>query len=508
MLDNDQLAYGFRNRAGANPAERSLITPERSQKLDLLIHLLANLRQALIVCGPEGIGKTTLLQSLQAGRSDQWRIYLLNASPSLSFETIVINLGNFLNLGNSSYGFDLSSLRAYCEKQKVVLILDDAGQLVPGLIGELLDFSESLPGLRLVFSMTYDEFHIKGATDRGVEECHLIELPPLNLKQCGEYLQNLSAQPGAVISFNAVTDSLVADLYRDTHGIPGKLLAGLPQFNRKQKRKSSRSGLWLGVAIICLAAGWTVYSLLPSIPGFNKLSKAGPESLTVAHEPAPANTGKVEAVLPEVQTIGPAAVAPQNFGLTANPDETETAVPTMPAVNSLLTETKAVEAVKPASPAPPVAEAGAIQSVAVFPESSKAPDKAELPVVAAAAHSSAAPQAPEQPINKAQSAKPEKPFANGGDQEWIMSQPAGNYTLQIMVLSNKLAVSRFLKKFADYQDSLKYYTINNNDQEKYVLIYGSFPTAAEARQYKTMLPNEFKQALETRFRAVQKESRR
>ena len=88
-----------------------------------------------------------------------------------------------------------------------------------------------------------------------------------------------------------------------------------------------------------------------------------------------------------------------------------------------------------------------------------------------------------------------------------MAQPSGNYTLQIMVLSNKAAADRFLKKYAEYGDSLKYYTIGKNDQEKYVLIYGSFSSLSEAAKQKAAMPAEFNRGLEKRFKFIQKESR-
>lgn len=111
-------------------------------------------------------------------------------------------------------------------------------------------------------------------------------------------------------------------------------------------------------------------------------------------------------------------------------------------------------------------------------------------------------------------AKPtEKPTAgktgtDGGDLDWIMSQPASNYTVQIMVLSNKQGVSRFLKKYAEYRDSLKYYSIGKEGQERYVLIYGSFPSSIDALNNKSDMPNEFNQGLVKRFNVIQKESRR
>lgn len=89
-----------------------------------------------------------------------------------------------------------------------------------------------------------------------------------------------------------------------------------------------------------------------------------------------------------------------------------------------------------------------------------------------------------------------------------MAQPANNFTLQVMTLSNKDAVRRFMKKYAEYGESLRHYSVNNGDQEKFILIYGSFESIAEAKRYKEIMPEEFKRALEKRFRVVQKESHR
>ena len=98
--------------------------------------------------------------------------------------------------------------------------------------------------------------------------------------------------------------------------------------------------------------------------------------------------------------------------------------------------------------------------------------------------------------------------ASANENDWIMAQPAKNYTLQVMTLSTKEAALRFMKKYADYGEALKYYALGKTGQEKFVVIYGSFESAAEARQYKEVMPGEFKKAMEKSFKAVQKESRR
>ncbi|QSB01073.1 AAA family ATPase [Methylomonas sp. EFPC1] len=546
MLDNDDLTYSYQKRSVANNAERTLITLERSQKLDLLLHLLANLQQSLIVCGPEGIGKTTLLETVRQNRKDMWEVVLLPASPDSSFESLINDLLRGLNIAKGS-AFDLSALRDKCARQKVVLLIDDAGNLVPGLMTMLIEFADSLPGLRLVLAMNHDQFHIKSGTDKLVEECHFIELPPLSKKQCGEYLQNLSAQPGAVVSFNAISDSLIEDLYRASNGIPGKILAQLPKFAHSQSHKRSKLGLWLAIAGVLAGAGYALKSLLPpdlvtgqiagnlpiAVPT-ESVDKAATEN-TSAPQPTPTPT--VETVL------APPQIAPPPEPKAPEPSPTIVSAALSPANNTVESSRALIEAEatgqaplrsadtesinnsttpSPKLPNKPSSEAistqPSTQSIAADkqtapakgpnPEQAKPEQQAEKPSPANAAPAEEiAPVAVPTPAKPVEH-KPAKPAFEGSDQDWIMAQPANNFTLQVMVLSTKDAALRFQKKYADYRDGLKFYPIKQGEQEKYVVIYGSFQSAAEAIQLKAVMPGEFKQAMEKRFRAVQKESRR
>lgn len=519
MLDNDNLTYSYQKRIvnnDARQAERALITLERSQKLDLLIHLLTNLQQSLLVCGPTGIGKTTLLQTLHDTRKEVWQLCLLPGSSALSFESIINQLSQFLNLSGSGIHFDLSSLRAFCAKQKVVLLIDDAGELMPGLIGELVDFAESLPGLRLVLAMTHEQFHQQSATDKALDGCHLLELPPLTQKQCLEYLQNLSAQPGALLSFNAVTDALVEELYRQTQGVPGKILAELPKFEHYQAQQSRRLGLWFGLLIIVAAAGFVAEKWLPS----DRLASSTSTLAEVSPQTAPSSTAPVETTPPTIEAMLPIKLPElQPPSPPVEPATINTTLPTAATEAAVVPQTPPIaESIPPFDPAElkrslnsaetkveassnGTAENPVLNSTAVTPPSPVLPASKE-----AAPTESAPPKAQPTVEKKPLPAKPAS-NANLDDLEWIKAQPANHYTLQVMVLSSKASVLRFLRKYADYRGDLKYYSIGNEGEEKYVLIYGSFPTAIEASKIKAALPAEFNRGLEKRFRAIHKESR-
>lgn len=490
MLDNDEFTYSYqKSRAHAvhsKQSERALITVDRSQKLDLLIHLLTNLQQPLIVCGPEGIGKTTLFKTLEECQKEIWPICFLQGSSVLSFEAVVTHLSRFLNLSNASVTFDLSSLRAFCEKQKVILIIDDAEDLMPGLIGEIMDFANSLSGLRLVLSMSNDAFQAKISTDSAVNDCHVIEIPPLSQRQCLEYLQNLSAQPGTQLSFSAITDALVEDLYQETQGIPGQLLAQLPRLDQHQNTKNPRYGLWIGIIATITAAGFAAKSMLPSTAFEDLFSQQTVKPTSTQTQPAtvakdaennrlpPASDFVSAPLLTAVMPMSaetPAAAAKDETVIENDTAPTEVAQPA--AMDQQRVEPKAIE-----QPAPETAKAESPEASTPIPE-----------------------EKPAQPA-------PAKTESSDDDLEWIMAQPGNNYTVQLMTLSNKASAIRFIKRNAAYSDNLKYYAIGKSGQERYVIIYGSFLSAIDAMKQKSTMPNDFNNGLIKRFNVVQKQSRR
>ncbi|MDD1605835.1 MAG: ATP-binding protein, partial [Methylococcaceae bacterium] len=89
MAENEGFAYQMSDQSHV---DYSLITQERSAKLELLSHLLSNSTRAIILCGSKGIGKTTLLNVFQQRRNASWHTCFIQGRADLSFEQIETQL--------------------------------------------------------------------------------------------------------------------------------------------------------------------------------------------------------------------------------------------------------------------------------------------------------------------------------------------------------------------------------------------------------------------------------
>ena len=120
-----------------------------------------------------------------------------------------------------------------------------------------------------MFALSDDEISAKTVTDPILEDCHFIEIPALSETQCGEYLQQLSTRmeaEGAREAMNVVepgvrqssrrvvafTDSKIEQVYKRTHGVPGKVADALPGASILDKRQSLNKTAVLGVAGLIL----------------------------------------------------------------------------------------------------------------------------------------------------------------------------------------------------------------------------------------------------------------
>ncbi|MGR9105636.1 MAG: ATP-binding protein, partial [Gammaproteobacteria bacterium] len=199
------------SRARKKNSLQPLLSNERSQKFDLLVHLISNIPDGIVICGPKGIGKSTMLDLLQAAKPENWLLCRISATNSTGFDDIMTTLANSFGANggkphpqspNECLDLKLKQIRG--SDQILVLLLDDAGEMAPGVISVVCQYAVSNPALRPVFTMTADRLHLTMSSDPAIANCQVIEIPPLSESQCGEFLKNLSGKPGALISFRAV----------------------------------------------------------------------------------------------------------------------------------------------------------------------------------------------------------------------------------------------------------------------------------------------------------------
>jgi DamX protein len=156
------------------------------------------------------------------------------------------------------------------QHKKIVLMIDDAGYLAPGLINSIIDYAAEYPVLRIIFVLTHDELDLKNSSDSAIDDCHLIEIPPLSQKQCGEYLQHLATKTRSQIAFNEINDDMIEAVYQQTQGIPSRIIAELPAFNNNARRDNSLQLLVasvVGLVVLALGTQWfsaSEYNIKPT----------------------------------------------------------------------------------------------------------------------------------------------------------------------------------------------------------------------------------------------------
>ncbi len=228
-----------------------LITKERTQKFELLLHFIPNLKQHLIVSGAQGIGKTLLLDMLYDIDSDAWQCCFVQGSGELSFETIQAQLTKSM-IRNKHESLARAFQDAQDKHKKIVLIVDDAGLLVSGLITTLVEYASSNPVLKLILSFTPETRQKYRKTDRVLDNFYLIDIPRLNQEQSAYFLQHLATKPRTYGNLEKIDEKLLAKIYQDTQGIPARLISDFTKLSRDTQNDHTK---WIAIFAGLLVLG-------------------------------------------------------------------------------------------------------------------------------------------------------------------------------------------------------------------------------------------------------------
>ncbi|MFZ2170448.1 MAG: ATP-binding protein, partial [Methylococcaceae bacterium] len=426
MAGNDTFTYHVKKplMEQKSRAVASLITQERTQKLELLIHLLSNSRQPLIVCGPEGIGKTKFLKVLQQHQVESWLYCLLQGNADLGFEEIQECIAQTIRQDKSNkpvQGLPGVFTRLENRHKKMILMIDDAGYLVPGLINTIIEYAAENSFLSVIFALTHDDLYVKNESDSAVDDCHFIEIPPLSERQCGEFLLHLATQAKNQVPFAAINDDMIASIYQETQGIPGRITAKLPGAVVTQRNENSLPilvGAVAGLVVIAFGVQWySTSEYNRPTPSASNVTRQNEQSVQISPVISEQFVGEVIKRLTE---SGKGSIVNHESG--ANQAALDWALCNQQQADD--TRQKATEFLVLGS------ESDASKSVNKAGLSvSKNPEMiARKPVV--------------EPIIK-RPAEVEESQDNG--ERWLKTQADDNYTLQIMVLSKEQAAKDVLK---------------------------------------------------------------
>lgn len=269
------------------------VTPELTQRLALIQHLLQNSEQLLLVMAARGHGKTSLLKQVAANQAEHWKVLTVSATPEVNEERLLSQLLKAFNV--RTQGKTLSTmqenLRSYVAAtryngQLPVLLVDDAHMLPLDALKFLIQLvmsGEAQTRMRVLLFCEPQISSVFAAPEFAMMRnalIHTLDIPAFNEAQVRAYLQfrlNQADYQGSA-PFSSMT---IKALHQNSEGVPGKLNKLAQEILQEHMRLdggqhaplATNSGntsksqhslvLWgIGAALLCLAA--TAWWLIPS----------------------------------------------------------------------------------------------------------------------------------------------------------------------------------------------------------------------------------------------------
>ncbi|ALG67493.1 AAA family ATPase [Beggiatoa leptomitoformis] len=444
-------------------------TPELTQRLNLILHLLQNSEQLLLILAEEGCGKTTLLQQLKEKSQENWWIYSPSSSPALAPDTLATALLQAFNIRQE--GKSLATLQellrvqiatARYNGQLPILMVDDAHKLplkTLELIIELAILGEPQTHLRVLLLCEPQITSILAAPEFEVVHntlIHTLDIPPLSIEQMfyyiDAYLVDTPYQTQKLFSAE-----VIRKIYHLSEGIPGEvnLLAEQVLHNALLERERlvnahQHKFLW-GTFIVLILLGigaflWVEYPEL-LIGNDNHLRMTDPATpLSLPTQPTPTNA-----------TIAPTDPIAKQLGYDA---ELQVKAQTIIPLTTVL-------------------------------------------LVATAEKSTENPANPEQPLPQKQANDFDTILLgvkNINDASWLRVQNPNAYTLQILGAHDYTTLQPFLQ--THQLSEVAVFKTLYRDKEWYVVTTGIYPSRKAAEQALASLPSELREQTQPWIRTL------
>lgn len=420
---------------------RYYLTPELSQRINLVRHLTQNSEQLLLVLAETGCGKTAFLNQLKkiAEKKDEhWWIYILNSSPALSPETLISGILAAFNVRQDGKPTQVlqESLRSHIAAtryngQLPVLFVDDAHKLPLATLKFVIELAmqgEPLTRMRVILFCEPQMTSILAAPEFEIVQknmIHTLDIPPFSTTQVRDYLQ-FCLQGSKYHTAHPFNSEVIKKIYTESEGVPGEvnLYAQqiLHQFVEQHPKQIlpdslSHSKLIWGIPIVLVLFSLCLWVYWESQKPLEELLNSHPQE-TQLLEPSPSLYEHLPVTSKEA-TLPSAQPALSDLSGATNPIDsepnTETAQQTPGAV----------------------------------------------------------------PLNEIKT------------EDWLRRQNPNAYTLQILGVHDRLALKQFLTQH-NFNEMAMYKTIYH-DKDWYVLVYGIYPNRAQASAALAALPESLQQ---------------
>ncbi|MCV6611291.1 MAG: AAA family ATPase [Amphritea sp.] len=493
---NEALAEAF---AAAEQRKSVFFEPaSRLQLVEKLEHLSRFSDFLLLVTGPEGAGKTLLLQQLQKVQSDRTlRICSIDAAASGELGAMLRAVCSQLSPEISLDGDNQKILNGLYEFAQVmagehiqwILLVDNAEQLESAaqkLLLQMLSDAQGLPQKPhlLLFgqeSLTeklgkHDEFSLLEG------QLHHIQLSPFTETEAAEYLRLRYSAAGAL------TAKQMKAVFDASGGYPGSLNSSAEALFRSgsvSRPAASRSlpkVHLMGIAsVLLLVLAVALWQYWP------ESSASGDGDRTLVQLDVPVTSESTVAADPqqpveEIKLNAPASYTP---GETSQQPEQPTVENTFTEVQPPVVEQKPVQAAVEPSPAPvEVAKAEPAPEPAPVKPAPKAVAETK-PVVAVAEPQATTQPEPAKPVAPARPSVQSVPLSSA--EQALLSWPESAYTLQVLGAGVKKSAEDFIRSQKQPQ---KFYLFQTKYKNKpwFVVVYGQYKDRSTASAASKKLP--------------------
>ena len=499
-------------------------TPALTHRLDLLHQLVQYGEKPLVIVAPVGSGKTMLLNRLIADAAMQWRTCMIAADPLLDPTAIVAAIGAGLELPprgeDDELDRGLARIDTYLQslsrsKQITLIAVDDAdhlGQEARSFIDELARRWRDC-NVQFLFVRepeAEDRFGPTASDPEAEKETVVVDIPPLSVEQTGDYIHTRLTHAG-LEGDSPFTAEVVQSIHKSSAGRAGAIhrLARQVvsnQFPRTEHGSESRSNpasRWTRLALSLLVlSGAGAYAIHGEVErsrnAGSSSTRASEGSRPVASEPielptAPPSREVPETAIDRVELPVPDAVveptpAPKQISEAAAAELTEPDDPEPPAGAEPPADSSAF-----ASQAPPGAVA-MVETPAALSQPLVQPPEAHGTNVALVAPQALAESLPgagnDTDVLVASTAQSRQGLR---DVQWLRDKNPASYAIQIMGSRDVDALHRFAST-NHLGGAAAWFATELGGRAWYVLVYGSYPSRADALQAIAKLPAALREA--------------